>query len=64
MRQKRTVQINIFDVYVNHEIGRALKAISDCLDNNSRILDLVAEELCRLGSRNTGRIGLSAESIL
>ena len=64
MRQKCTVQSSIFDVYANHEIGRELKAVSDWLDANSKVLDWVAEELCRQGIQNTGRIGLSAESIL
>ncbi len=64
MRQKRTVQSSIFDVYANHEIGRELKTMSDWLDAHSEILEWVAEDLCRQDAQNTGREGLSAESIL
>ena len=31
MRQKRTVQSSIFDLYAEHEIGRELEAMSDWL---------------------------------
>ncbi|MEH6473966.1 MAG: ISNCY family transposase [Halopseudomonas sp.] len=64
MRQKRTVQSSIFDVYADHDIGRELKAMSDWLDAHCEILEWVTEDLCRPKSQNTGRIGLSAESIL
>ena len=64
MRQKRTVQSSIFDVYAEHDIGRELKAMSDGLDAHSEILEWVAEDLCRPAAKHTGRIGMSAESIL
>tara|TARA_R110002111_G_C5963728_1_gene369721 strand:+ start:113 stop:1456 length:1344 start_codon:yes stop_codon:yes gene_type:complete len=64
MRQKRTVQSSIFDVYAEHDIGRELKAMSDWLDAHSEMLEWVAEDLCRPNIQHTGRIGLSAESIL
>ena len=64
MRQKRTVQGSIFDVYADHEIGRELKAISDWLDSHTEVLEWVTEALCRQETQNTGRVGLSAESIL
>ena len=63
MRQKRTVQSSIFDVYAEHDIGRELKAMSDGLDAHSEILEWVAEDLCRPAAKHTGRIGMSAESI-
>lgn len=31
MREKRTIQISIFEQYAEHEIGRELKAMSDSL---------------------------------
>ena len=32
MRQERTVQASIFDLFADHEIGRELKAMSQWLD--------------------------------
>ena len=32
MRQERTVQASIFDLFAEHEIGRELKAMSQWLD--------------------------------
>ena len=34
MRQERTVQASIFDLFAGHEIGRELKAISAWLDDH------------------------------
>ena len=64
MRQKRTVQGSIFDLYAEHEIGRELKAMSDWLDKHPEILDWIAPELCRAEIKETGREGLSVESIV
>ena len=64
MRQKRTVQSSIFDLYAEHEIGRELEAMSDWLDGHPEILDWMTPELCRADVKETGREGLSVESIL
>lgn len=64
MRQKRTVQGSIFDLYAEHEIGRELKAMSDWLDGHPEILDWITPDLCRTEIKQTGREGLSVESIL
>jgi transposase, IS5 family len=64
MRQERTVQANIFDVFAGHEIGRELKAMSQWLDAHRVLLGLVAEDLRRDGVRATGRQGLPAEAVL
>jgi IS5 family transposase len=64
MRQKRTVQGSIFDLYAEHEIGRELKAMSDWLDSHPEVLDWIASDLCRAETKETGREGLSVESIL
>ena len=42
MRQERTVQASIFDVFAGHEIGRELKAMSEWLDAHRALLGLVA----------------------
>lgn len=64
MRQERTVQANIFDLFAGHEIGRELKTMSQWLDAHPALVGLVAEDLCRHGVKETGREGLPAESVL
>jgi IS5 family transposase len=64
MRQERTVQASIFDVFAGHEIGRELKAMSDWLDAHRALLGLVAADLRRDGVQETGRRGLPAEAVL
>ena len=37
MRQERTIQASIFDVFSQHELGRELKAMSDLLDDHREV---------------------------
>jgi len=64
MRQEHTVQATIFEVFARHEIGCELKAVSQWLDGQRGLVSLVAGDLRRQGVRETGRRGLSAESVL
>jgi IS5 family transposase len=64
MRQERTVQASIFDLFAEHEIGRELKAMSQWLDEHRDLLGLVTRDLRRHGLRETGRQGLPAEAVL
>jgi IS5 family transposase len=64
MRQERTVQASIFDVFAGHEIGRELKAISAWLDDHRELASLVGLDLRREGVKETGRRGLPAEAVL
>ena len=64
MRQERTVQATIFEVFAGHQIGCELRAISDWLDGQRALLSLVAGDLRREGVRPTGRRGLPAETVL
>ncbi len=64
MRQERTVQATIFEVFAQHEIGCELKAISQWLDDQRPLVCLVAGDLRRQGVRETGRRGLPAETVL
>ena len=64
MRQERTVQATLFDLFAEHEIGRELKAMSQWLDEHRELLGLVAQDLRRHGVKETGREGLPAESVL
>jgi len=64
MRQERTIQATIFDVFAEHEIGRELKAVSQWLDAHRELVRLVSGDLRRHGVRETGRLGLPAEAVL
>jgi IS5 family transposase len=64
MRQERTIQSSLFDLFAGHEIGCELKAISGWLDEPPLVSGLVAEDLRRHGPKPAGRQGLSAESVL
>ena len=46
MRQERTVQASLFDLFAGHEIGRELKAMSQWLDEHRELIGLAAEDLC------------------
>jgi transposase, IS5 family len=64
MRQERTVQATIFEVFAQHEIGCELKTMSQWLDGQWPLVSLVAEDLRHQGVRETGRRGLPAETVL
>ena len=64
MRQERTVQASLFDLFAEHEIGRELKAMSRWLDEHAELAALVASDLRRHGVKDTGRHGLPADSAL
>src|SRR5687768_15677123 len=64
MRQERTVQASIFDLFAQHEIGCELKKASKWLDEHPTLLGLVAADLRRDGVRETGRRGLPTEAVL
>jgi IS5 family transposase len=64
MRQERTIQATMFEVFAQHEIGCELKAMSQWLDGQRQLTSLVAGDLRRGGVRETGRRRLPAESVL
>src|SRR3954454_9400831 len=64
MRQARTVQASLFDLFAQHEIGGELKKASKWLDEHPTLLGLVAADLRRDGVQETGRHGLPAEAVL
>ena len=57
MRQERTVQATIFEVFAAHQIGCELKTISHWLDGQRALVSLVAGDLRREGVHQTGRGG-------
>jgi transposase, IS5 family len=64
MRQQRTVQASLFDLFAQHEIGCELKKASQGLDEHPALIGLVAADLRREGVQETGRQGLPAEAVL
>src|ERR1700752_5282438 len=64
MRQDRTVQASIFDLFAKHEIGCELKKASAWLDEHPALIGLVAGDVLRDGVQETGRQGLPAEAVL
>jgi IS5 family transposase len=64
MREKHTVQRSIFEHYAEHEIGLELQSMSGWLDQNMDLLDGVAADINPRNVEDTGRKGLSVESVL
>src|SRR6201988_3949265 len=64
MRQDRTVQASIFDLFAKHEIGCELKKASAWLDEHPALIGLAAGDLRRDAVQDTGRHGLPAEAVL
>ena len=57
MREERTVQGSIFDLFSPHEIGRELAAMSAWLDGEAAVVRLVAADLGIGRVRQTGATG-------
>ena len=57
MRQERTIQATIFEVFAGHQIGCELKAISHWLDGQRVLVSLVASGLRREGGARPGGAG-------
>ena len=64
MRQKRTAQSSIYELFSDHDLGRELRAMSDWLDAHREVLEPVIGDLRGGGVKGTGRRGLSGESVL
>jgi IS5 family transposase len=64
MRQQRAIQASLFDVFAGHEIGRQLRTMSLWIDAHPEMIARVADDLRRGGAKETGRQGLTAESVL
>jgi len=64
MRETRNAQSSIFDFYCEHELGSRFKSLSDLLDKQPDILDLIENDFDKKDVARTGASGLSLESIL
>jgi len=63
MRETRTAQTSLFDVYTGHKFGDFLRKLSCLLDKRPEILARVAEDFQFKTLKATGRKGLSIESV-
>ena len=65
MRQERTVQASLFDLFADHEIGRELRAMSQWLDEHRDLIGLAgggsapARRHRDRATRSAGRVGLA-----
>ena len=64
MRKKRNPQCSLELAVVPHGIFEQLSAMSRWLDDHPQFLDWVMDDLDSGATKNTGRVGLSAESAL
>ncbi len=64
MRKKRITQVSIFDFFSEHDIGQELKGMSERLEQNLVILNWITKDLQPNLLTDTGRQGLSVESVL
>ena len=64
MRRKFNPQMNLFTAPSSNPIARELEQISQILDANSQLLDLVYQDLVKAKRHDTGREGLTAEQVL
>lgn len=64
MRRKLNCQTNLFTAASSNPIARELEHISQILDANPGLLDLVYQDLARAKRHDTGREGLTAEQVL
>ena len=60
---KNILQARIFAAYYTHGTGQQLKAIFEKLEQNPQILELAATAILKVETNNTGRLGISVESI-
>jgi IS5 family transposase len=64
MRRKLNRQMNLFASASSNPISRELEQISQILDANPGLLDLVYQNLVKAKRHDTGREGLTAEQVL
>ncbi len=64
MRKICTAQVSIFEVFAEHEVGRALQAMSRWLDEHPERLQWVGKDLGLAAGQQAGRKGMAAESLL
>jgi len=63
MRETRTAQTSLFDVYAQHKFGGFLSELSQLLDAHPELITRLKENLLGDAVQATGRKGMSVESI-
>lgn len=63
MRETRIAQTSIFENYAQHDIAVQLKKLSDFLDHQQDILDVIARDLIDPTRTPVGRTGLTVDTI-
>lgn len=64
MRQKFTPQMSLFAPMSKSSIVKELEQVSQILDANSHVLELVYQDLVKTSRPDTGRQGMTAEQVL
>ncbi len=64
MRKNRENQLPLSPLWPDHQLAQELKLISEILDENPSITDLVLQDLCDTVSSKNGAGGLTAEQVL
>lgn len=64
MRKKHDPQASIFEFYGEHETGQQLRVMSQILDDNPAILDIAGRCLIDDTKEETGRNGLTVDSVV
>jgi IS5 family transposase len=64
MRKKWNNQLSFFHIMPNNKIARELGAISEIIDTNSQIMDVVYKDIAGPKRSDTGRNGMTAEQAL
>ena len=64
MRETHNPQASIFEFYGEHETGQQLKINSSILDANPTIIDAASTVLIKPNTNETGRNGLTVDSIV
>jgi len=64
MRMKWNEQLSIFHILPKNKIARELGAISEIIDANPEVVELVYEDIAGASRTDTGRSGMTAEQVL
>ncbi len=64
MRRKYNSQMNLFTSVTSNQIARELEHVSQILNANPKLVELVYQDLTRAKRHDTGREGMTAEQVL
>ncbi len=64
MRQNRENQLPLAPLWPHHQLGEELRVISEILDGNPSISEMLLHDLCDTSSPDNGAPGLSGEQVV